>query len=150
MKDHKFKQEEMQLVEDTALTAAEIDHHYRAGKSHVPTVLSHNEVVGYIKAEMNKRKEPMKEHKVLYGRVQLLKTQLRTLRDACEHAMAKFDEDELMSDTIPYHFQVTEKEVRFQLNLLEYRYLSAKHTLTDIKDEVINEGTEVKHGKQES
>ena len=89
----------------------------------------------------------MKEHKVVYGRIQLLKTQLRTLHDACNHAMAKFNEDELMSSTVPYYFQVTEKEVRFQLNLLEYRYLSVKHTLTDIKDEVVNEGTEVKYGK---
>ena len=147
MDKHKFKQEEMQLVEDTALTAAEIDHYHRAGKSNV-TVLDHNEAVDIVRAQVNKRKEPMKEHKVVYGRIQLLKTQLRTLRDACEHAIAKFDEEELMSSTVPYYFHVTEKEVRFQLNLLEYRYLSAKHTLVDIKDEVVNEGTEVNHGKK--
>jgi hypothetical protein len=104
--------------------------------------------VDIIKAQINKGKEPMKEHKVVYGRIQLFKTQVRALRDACEHALAKFDEDELMSSTIPYHFHVTEKEVRFQLNLLEYRYLGAKHTLIDIKDEVVNEGTEVNHGKK--
>ena len=147
MDKHKFKQEELQLVQDTALTAAEIDHHHREGKSNV-TVLEHDEAIVFVKDELEKWKVPMKEHKVVYGRIQLLKTQLRTLRDACEHAMAKFDEEELMSSTIPYYFHVTEKEARFQLNLLEYRYLSVKHTLVDIKDEVVNEGTEVNHGKQ--
>ena len=147
MDKHKFKQEEMDLVERTAETAAEIDHHYRGGKSVTPTVLEHDEAVGFVKAELKKWKVPMKEHKIVYGRIQLLKTQLRTLHDACNHALAKFNEDELMSSTIPYYFHVTEKEIRFQLNLLEYRYLSVKHTLIDIKDEVVNEGTEVKHGK---
>ena len=146
MKDRKFKQEELQLVQETALTAAEIDHHIRDGKFSV-TTLDHEEGMKAVRDHLNNRKEPMKEHKVVYGRIQLLKTQLRNLRDACEHAMAKFDEDEMMSSTIPYYFQVTEKEVRFQLNLLEYRYLSAKHTLVDIKDEIVNEGTEVNHGK---
>ena len=146
MDKYKFEQEELQLVQDTALTAAEIDHHVRDGKFSI-TTLEHNEAVDIIKDKLKERKVPMKEHKVVYGRIQLLKTQLRTLTEACNHALAKFNEDELMSSTVPYYFQVTEKEVRFQLNLLEYRYLSVKHTLTDIKDEVVNEGTEVKYGK---
>ena len=149
MKDRKFEQEELQLVQETATTAAEIDHHVRGGKFTM-TTLDHEEGMKAVRDHLNERKEPMKEHKVVYGRIQLLKTQLRTLHDACNQAIAKFNEDEFMSDTVPYHFHVTEKEIRFQLNLLEYRYLGVKHTLIDIKDEVIKEGKEVDYAKQRS
>ena len=147
MDKHKFKQEEMDLVERTAETAAEIDHHYRGGKGITIDPLKHEEAIEIIKNQLKEGKKPMKEHKVAYGRVQLLKTQIKHLQQACDHALAKFNQDEFMSNTIPYEFHVTEKELRFQLNLLEYRYLSAKHTLIDLTDEVANEGTEVIYGK---
>ena len=147
MDKHKFKQEEMDLVERTAETAAEIDHHYRGGKGITIDPLKHEEAIEIIKNQLKEGKKPMKEHKVAYGRVQLLKTQIKHLQQACDHALAKFNQDEFMSSEIPYMFHVTEKELRFQLNLLEYRYLSAKHTLIDLTDEVANEGTEVVYGK---
>ena len=148
MDKHKFEQEEMDLVERTAETAAEIDHHYRGGRGITIDPLKHEEAIEIVKARLEEEKKPMKEHKVNYGRVQLFKTQLSHLKQACDHALAKFNQDEFMSSQIPYKFHVTEKELRFQLNLLEYRYLSAKHTLIDLKDEVVNEGTEVIYGER--
>ena len=149
MDKYKFEQEELQLVQDTALTAAEIDHHVRGGKFSV-TTLDHEEGMKAVRDHLNNGKKPMKEHNVAYGRIQLLKAQLSYLEQACAQALAKFNNDEKMSNTIPYEFHVTEKEVRFNMTLLEYRYLNVKHSLQDIKDEVKKEGKEVDYAKQRS
>ena len=67
------------------------------------------------------------------------------MQQACDHSLAKFNQDEFMSSEIPYKFHVTERELLFQKTLLEYRYLNMKHTLVDIIDQVVQNGTEVNH-----
>ena len=144
MDKRKFEQEEMDLVERTADSAAEI-HHKWTGKGYEVDLIKHEEAIEIIKADLKKEKKIMKEHKIAYGRVQLLKTQIKHLQQACDHALAKFNQDEFMSSKIPYMFHVTERELLFQKTLLEYRYLNMKHTLVDIIDQVVQNGTEVNH-----
>lgn len=90
----------------------------------------------------------MKECDMIYARVSLLKTQVTYLKQACDHALSIFNDEE-KSCTIPYEFPVKEMDILRIQTHLDYRYRSIEHTLIDMLDEIKQLGSEVDYNERQ-